>query len=133
MSEASASAPDKLIFPLAWCSIVATAFGFILRALVLGDLGTEFNLSATELGALSGVGLWPFALSIAVFSLIIDKIGFRLIFIFALLCHLASTFMLLTAHNLTFYQDLMARLRQAIAQSRLAEVAADFRAAYARD
>jgi MFS family permease len=101
MSEASASAPDKLIFPLAWCSIVATAFGFILRALVLGDLGTEFNLSATELGALSGVGLWPFALSIAVFSLIIDKIGFRLIFIFALLCHLASTFMLLTAHNYT--------------------------------
>ncbi len=96
MAEA-ATTTDKLIFPLASASIVATAFGFILRALVLGDLGQEFNLSATEMGALSGVGLWPFALSIAVFSLLIDKIGFRVIFIFALICHLASTVMLLTA------------------------------------
>jgi len=90
---------DRLIFPLASSAIVATAFGFILRALVLGDLGTEFNLSATEMGALSGVGLWPFALSIAVFSLVIDKVGFRVVFLFALACHLASTVMLLTATN----------------------------------
>ena len=96
-----ATSQDKLIFPLASASIVATAFGFILRALVLGDLGQEFNLSATQMGALAGVGLWPFALSIALFSLVIDRVGFRLVFVFALICHVASTIMLITATNYT--------------------------------
>ena len=38
--------------------------------------------------------------------------------------------MLLTWHNLTFYQDLMAGLRAAIAESRIAPFAASFRARY---
>ena len=38
--------------------------------------------------------------------------------------------MLLTAHNLTFYQDLMAGLRGAIAKAGLAAFTARFRAAY---
>jgi len=41
--------------------------------------------------------------------------------------------MLLTWHNLTYYQDLMAGLRAAIAQGRLAAAAAEVAAAYARD
>ncbi|MDB5438975.1 MAG: fucose permease [Caulobacteraceae bacterium] len=94
---------DKLLFPMCSCAIVATAFGFVLRGLVLNDWGVEFHLDASQQGALSGVGLWPFALSMAVFSLIIDKIGFRLIFWFALACHIISTIMLLTA---TGYQQL---------------------------
>ncbi|HWA90054.1 MAG TPA: tRNA guanosine(34) transglycosylase Tgt [Rhizomicrobium sp.] len=40
--------------------------------------------------------------------------------------------MLLTWHNLTYYQDLMAGLRAAIAQGRLAEVAAGIAQVYAR-
>ena len=39
--------------------------------------------------------------------------------------------MLLTWHNLTYYQDLMAQLRGAIAQSRLESFAAAFRSVYA--
>ncbi|WP_262691671.1 tRNA guanosine(34) transglycosylase Tgt [Kordiimonas aestuarii] len=39
--------------------------------------------------------------------------------------------MLLTWHNLQFYQDLMASLRQAIAESRLTSYANDFRVGYA--
>jgi queuine tRNA-ribosyltransferase len=41
--------------------------------------------------------------------------------------------MLLTWHNLTYYQDLMASLRKAISDRRLASVVAEVRAAYARD
>jgi queuine tRNA-ribosyltransferase len=40
--------------------------------------------------------------------------------------------MLLTWHNLTFYQDLMAALRTAISEGRAVQVAADVAAAYAR-
>ncbi|MBU6474228.1 MAG: tRNA guanosine(34) transglycosylase Tgt, partial [Alphaproteobacteria bacterium] len=38
--------------------------------------------------------------------------------------------MLLTWHNLTFYQTLMAGLRAAIAEGRLASFAAEFRGRY---
>jgi queuine tRNA-ribosyltransferase len=41
--------------------------------------------------------------------------------------------MLLTWHNLTYYQDLMADLRKAISQRRLASVVAEVAQAYARD
>jgi queuine tRNA-ribosyltransferase len=40
--------------------------------------------------------------------------------------------MLMTQHNLSFYQQLMAGLRQAIGEGRLAAWAADFRARYRR-
>jgi queuine tRNA-ribosyltransferase len=40
--------------------------------------------------------------------------------------------MLMTEHNLWFYQQLMARLREAIAEGRLAGFAAEFRARYRR-
>jgi queuine tRNA-ribosyltransferase len=40
--------------------------------------------------------------------------------------------MLLTAHNLTFYQDLMQRLRESIAAGTVAELAARVFAAYPR-
>ncbi len=40
--------------------------------------------------------------------------------------------MLLTWHNLTYYQDLMAGLRQAIEQGRLADFAAEFEQQQAR-
>lgn len=41
--------------------------------------------------------------------------------------------MLLTWHNLTFYQDLMARLRSAISEGRAADFAASFRDRYSAD
>jgi queuine tRNA-ribosyltransferase len=40
--------------------------------------------------------------------------------------------MLMTEHNLWFYQGLMADLRAAIAEGRFAAFAADFRASYTR-
>jgi queuine tRNA-ribosyltransferase len=40
--------------------------------------------------------------------------------------------MLMTQHNLSFYQQLMAGLRAAIGEGRLAAWAADFRARYRR-
>ncbi len=58
-------------------ALVATAFCFVMRAFVIDDWGHEFNLSATQKGELLGVGLWPFAISIVLLSLLIDRLGFR--------------------------------------------------------
>ena len=70
--------------------MITTAFGFIVRALILPEWGRTFNLTQTQLGEISGAGLWPFAISIVLFSLIIDKIGYKTAMIFAIICHISS-------------------------------------------
>jgi MFS family permease len=37
----------------------------------------EFNLDPAQSGRLAGIGIWPFAVSIIAFSLIIDRIGYK--------------------------------------------------------
>jgi len=71
-------------------ALIATAFGFIVRTQVIDDWGVEFNLTETQKGELFGVGLWPFAISIVLFSLIIDRIGYGRSLVFALVCHVLS-------------------------------------------
>lgn len=56
--------PDMKLFYVCFISLVTTAFGFILRALILPQWGIDFNLTQTQLGEIAGVGLWPFAISI---------------------------------------------------------------------
>lgn len=87
---ATTAAPDMKLFYACFIALVTTAFGFILRAIILPDWGHQFNLTQTQLGELSGVGLWPFAISIVLFSLIIDKIGYKIAMIFGVVCHIAS-------------------------------------------
>lgn len=71
-------------------ALVTTSFGFILRALTLPQWQVEFNLTKTQVGEIAGVGLWPFAISIVLFSLIIDKVGYKSSMIFAFACHIIS-------------------------------------------
>jgi len=86
----SENKPDMLLFYACVISLVATSFGFVLRAFVLNDWGAEFQLTQTQLGEISGVGLWPFAISIVLFSLIVDKVGYKTSMVFAFLFHVAS-------------------------------------------
>jgi MFS family permease len=78
------------LFYTCFIALVTTAFGFILRAIVLADWGREFGLSQTQLGEIAGVGLWPFAISIVLFSLIIDRVGYKTSLAVAFACHLVS-------------------------------------------
>ena len=94
---------SKWLFWTCFIALVATSFGFIIRANIIGDLGVAFNLSETQKGEILGVGLWPFALSIILFSLIIDKIGYGRALAFAFICHVASAFVTIFA---TGYQML---------------------------
>ncbi|MBE9583153.1 MFS transporter [Mucilaginibacter sp. JRF] len=87
----SKAAPsDKLLFIACFVAIVTTSFGFILRAMTLPQWSADFNLTNTQTGEIAGVGLWPFAISIVLFSLIIDKVGYKNAMIFAFICHVAS-------------------------------------------
>ena len=92
-----AAAPDMKLFYACFVALVTTSFGFILRAIMLPEWGQEFNLTQTQLGEIAGVGLWPFAISIVLFSLIIDKIGYKTAMVFALLCHVTSALLTIFA------------------------------------
>ncbi len=82
--------PDMKLFWACFIALITTSFGFILRALTLPEWGAEFNLTNTQIGEIAGVGLWPFAISIVIFSLIIDKVGYKNAMIFAFVCHVVS-------------------------------------------
>jgi Major Facilitator Superfamily. len=92
-----ANAPDMNLFYACFVALVTTSFGFILRALILPQWGREFNLSQTQLGEIAGVGLWPFAISIVLFSLVIDRIGYKTAMYFAFCCHVSSAILTIFA------------------------------------
>lgn len=81
---------DKRLFWACFISLIATAFGFIIRAMIMDDWAKQFGLDETQKGQIFGVGLWPFAISIVLFSLIIDRIGYGTAMAFAFVCHIAS-------------------------------------------
>ncbi|MGC9342693.1 MAG: MFS transporter [Bacteroidales bacterium] len=87
------------LFRACFVALMATSFGFMLRAMLISEWGVEFNLTKTQMGEIMGVGLWPFALSIVLFSLIIDKIGNARAMIFAFICHVSSVVITLLANG----------------------------------
>lgn len=100
-TSGSTEGGSKWLFWTCFISLVATSFGFIIRAQVIGDWGIDFNLSETQKGELLGVGLWPFALSIVLFSLVIDKIGYGRALVFAFFCHVISAIVTIFANGYT--------------------------------
>lgn len=97
MSSTTQQTTHHGLFLTCFAALVATAFCFVTRAFVIDAWGHEFNLSATQKGELLGVGLWPFAISIALLSLFIDRLGFRFVLWAAVACHVGGTALLLTA------------------------------------
>jgi MFS family permease len=93
------SAADKLMFWACFIALIATAFGFIVRTQIIDDWGRQFDLSETQKGEIFGVGLWPFAISIVLFSLIIDKIGYGTAMVFAFICHITSAVITIMAKD----------------------------------
>lgn len=88
---------SKRLFWGCFIALIATAFGFIARVLTANEWGAEFGLSETQIGEILGAGLWPFAISIVLFSLIIDQIGYKVAMWVGLLCHTLSTALILMA------------------------------------
>lgn len=97
MSQPVSGKADMKLFWACFIALVATSFVFGVRSTLIGDIAAEFNLSQGEKGRILGVGLWPFALSIIVFSLIIDHIGYKVAALFAIAGHFLAIGMTLLA------------------------------------
>ena len=79
---------DQLVFWGCFIALVTTSFAFFSR-MYLCDVRfpTDFGIEKVEIGVLKGAGVWPFAISIILFSLVIDKIGYRVAMIFSFVCY----------------------------------------------
>src|SRR5215207_7814385 len=74
---------NKALFWGCFIALITTAFGFITRMFLLPTWAAEFNLDPAQVGRLAGIGIWPFAVSIIAFSLIIDRIGYKTAMVFS--------------------------------------------------
>lgn len=87
MSQAK-NETNMFLFWGCFIALITTAFGFITRMFLLDDpaIVQTLGLDPAEVGAFKGIQVWPFALSIIIFSLIIDKVGYKFSMIFAFTC-----------------------------------------------
>ncbi len=62
---------------------------FIIRAILInsGIWPEAFGLDKVQGGVLFGAGIWPFAISIILFSLVIDKVGYKFAMYFSFVCY----------------------------------------------
>lgn len=90
---------QKYMFWACFVALIATAFGFIVRTQIIDEWGIEFNLTETQKGEILGAGLWPFAITIVLFSLIVDRIGYGRAMVFAFICHVGSVIVTIQAES----------------------------------
>ncbi len=91
MSDArlvSSDGNNKVLFWGCFIALITTAFAFVGRMFLVETWATEFELDSAQAGRLLGIGIWPFAVSIILFSLVIDKIGYKTAMLFAFLGHM---------------------------------------------
>ena len=74
-------------------ALITTAFGFISRMFLIGEWASEFGLDDAQAGRLAGIGIWPFAVSIILFSLFIDRIGYKVAMMFSFLGYIIWSIM----------------------------------------
>ena len=81
---------DKILFWGCFIALITTSYAFISRMILCGgQFASDFGLDAVHVGELKGAGIWPFGVSIILFSLFIDKIGYKVAMVFSFLCYLA--------------------------------------------
>src|SRR5436189_5786848 len=78
-------------------AILAAGVGFSIRGGILGDWGTQFGFTQSDLGNITGGGLTGFGIIILVGALIADKVGYGKLMIFAFIMHFLSAVVTLAA------------------------------------
>jgi MFS family permease len=80
----------KLLLWAGFAAIFASGVGFSVRTGVLGDWASNYGFTMSELGGITGGGLWGFGIIIILGSLIADRIGYGRLMAVAFVTHVAS-------------------------------------------
>jgi MFS family permease len=91
---------DKILFWGCFIALITTSYAFISRMILCGgQFVADFGLDKVSVGELQGAGIWPFGVSIIVFSLFIDRIGYKVAMIFSFICYLIYSAMAFAAYG----------------------------------
>lgn len=91
---------DKMLFWGCFIALITTSYAFISRMILCGgQFVTDFGLDKVQVGELQGAGIWPFGVSIILFSLFIDRIGYKLAMVFSFVCYLLYTGLAIAAYS----------------------------------
>jgi MFS family permease len=94
----SGIAPNaKRLLWAGFMAILAAGVGFGVRGGILGDWGTQYGFTQTELGQVTGFGLVGFGVIILLGALFADVVGYGKLMIAAFVCHFASAVLTLAA------------------------------------
>lgn len=75
------------LFNASCFALITTAFSFSIRAGILPQLGTEFNLTAEQLGFINSMWFFGFPLAMIIGGLVYHTIGPKTIMQVAFVCH----------------------------------------------
>jgi len=91
---------DKILFWGCFIALITTSYAFISRMILCGgQFKADFGLDNVVAGELQGAGIWSFGVSIIIFSLFIDRIGYKVAMVFSFVSYLAYTGMALMAYQ----------------------------------
>ena len=66
------------LFWASFLGLAAAGVGFVFRSMVPQLWETNFAVTSAEVGQLFGASLWPIAITMILFSLLVDKIGYKI-------------------------------------------------------
>jgi MFS family permease len=81
---------DRILFWASFLTLIAAGIGFSVRGVILGDWGTQFGFTQSELGTITGGGLIGFGVAIIFFSFFADLFGYGKLMLVAFLLHALS-------------------------------------------
>src|SRR6185295_17738693 len=88
---------QRRLFLASFITLIAAGIGFSIRSGILDDWGRQFGFTQTELGAITGSGLWGFGLAVVFFSMLADRVGYGPLMGIAFALHLAAGVLTLSA------------------------------------
>jgi len=87
----------KRLFNASCIALVVTSMTFAIRAGILGQLGTEFGLTDTQLGYVNSMAFWGFPLATIIGGLLYNTIGAKNMMYIAFFSHLLGLILTITA------------------------------------
>ncbi len=89
------------LFNASCFALITTAFSFSIRAGILSQLGTEFNLTAEQLGFINSMFFFGFPISMIIGGLVYHSVGPKIIMQVAFVCHAVGIVMTIYAGGYT--------------------------------
>lgn len=91
---------DKIkLFWASFLALTAAGVGFVFRVMIPNMWQETFQVNLAEVGALTGAALWPIAITMILFSLLVDKIGYKVSMFFAFALQAISVVLTIFAND----------------------------------